>query len=78
MAFLGERGVASSLLDRMRERLATLATSRRLRILLGLAVLLSSVEDLLDALDDEVARLVGGDGEASPDEDFGARRALTA
>ena len=80
-AFLSERGAKPSFLARLRKRLDKLARSRRLRMLLGLAALMSTIEVVLEALEEELAQLGSGGGrgdEQSPLEEAEVRRSLTA
>lgn len=62
LAYFERCGVKPQGLARVRDLLAGLAKSRRMRFLLGLAVLLSSIETVLDLVGEELARLAGDAG----------------
>ncbi|WP_375453303.1 hypothetical protein [uncultured Methylobacterium sp.] len=62
LAYIERCGVKPHGLARLRDLLAGLAKSRRMRFLLGLAVLLSAIETVLELVEEELARLAGDAG----------------
>ena len=79
LGYFAERGAEAGLLARMRARLSGLSRARRLRVLVGLAALWTTIEALIDALEQDlllVSETLRGGGEDEDDDDM--RRTLTA